>query len=177
MRQIFSVIFTGLAAALLGASQAGAGSVEVKGPHICCKQCVKVIGGILGKVDGVSEAKCDVQSKTVTFTAKDEAAAKAGLKAIIDGGFFGAATHDGKEIKIDVVTPKPGDKAEVVTVKGVHMCCGQCVNAAKKLFPDAKVSVEGKGPQKDVRVEGTGLEASAVIGSLRKAGFNGTVEK
>jgi copper chaperone CopZ len=177
MRQVFSVVLSGLAVALLAAGQAGAGSVEVKGPHICCKQCAKTIGGILSKVDGVSGAKCDIPNKTVTFTATDEAAAKAGVKAIVDGGFFGAATHDGKELKIDVATPKAGAKAEVVTIKGVHMCCGQCQTAAKKLFPDAKLSFEGKGPQKDVRIEGTGLEASAVIGSLRKAGFNGTAEK
>ena len=35
----------------------------------------------------------------------------------------------GKEIKIEVPTPKKGDKADVVTVKDVHVCCGQCQTA------------------------------------------------
>ena len=57
-----------------------------------------------------------------------------------------------------------------VEVKGPHICCGQCVKVAK-------VTYSGPGPQRDVRIEGAGLESSAVIQSLRKAGFNGTVEK
>jgi len=62
----------GFVAVVLFVGQAAASDVEIKGPHICCKQCVKVVGGILAKVDGVSDAKCDIQAKTISFTAKDE---------------------------------------------------------------------------------------------------------
>ena len=89
MRQVFMAMFAGLAVTVLSAAQALAGTVEVKGPHICCMQCVNVVGTILGKVDGVTDVKADVTTKTVTFTAKDDTAAKAGVKALIDGGFFG----------------------------------------------------------------------------------------
>src|SRR5438876_1157188 len=106
MHKFLALMLAGVTAAVLSAAQAGSGAVEVKGPHICCKQCVGVVTKILGKVEGVSDAKADVASKTITFTAKDEGAAKAGLKAIVDGGFFGNATLAGKELKVDVATPK-----------------------------------------------------------------------
>ena len=70
----------------------------VKGPHICCKQCINVAKKILSKVDGVSDVDPDQKTKTVTFKAKDEAGAKAGYKALLDGGFFGTATYDGKDV-------------------------------------------------------------------------------
>lgn len=172
-----SSLVAGVSAALFVAGAAFAGPVEVKGPHICCGQCVKVAVGLVSKVDGVSEAKADAKAKTVTFTAKDDAAAEAGVKALFEGGFYGKATHDGKDIKIKTGAPKKGEKADAVTVKGVHMCCGQCRTAAKKLFPDAKVSFEGPGPQQDVRVEAAGLDPRVVLDTLRKSGFNGTVAK
>src|SRR5262249_47457745 len=96
------------------AARALAEDVEVKGPHICCKQCVKVAVGLLKDVEGVSDAKADVKGKTITFTAKDEKAAQAGVKALVDGGFFGQATCGGKALKIDV--PAGEGKADTVTV-------------------------------------------------------------
>ena len=177
MRVLFGVLFAGLAAFALNAGTIAASDVEVKGPHICCAGCVKVVKSILGKVDGVSDVKADAKTKTVNFTAKDDGAAKAGLKALLDGGFFGAATNDAKEMKIEVATPKKGEKADTVTVKNVHACCGTFHKAIKGLFKDAKVTIEGDGPQRTVVVEGPGLECRAVIEALRKTGFNGTVEK
>jgi periplasmic mercuric ion binding protein len=177
MRYGFSVVFAGLAAVVLCAGSAIASDVEVKGPHICCGQCVKVVGKILEKVDGVSEVKADMTTKTVTFTAKDNAAAKAGFKALVDGGFFGAATEDGKELKLKGLKLKKGEKADTVAVKDVHVCCGQCEKAIMKLFKDSTVTFEGKGPQRTVSISGAELEASAVVAALRKAGFNGTPVK
>jgi len=177
MHKFLAVTLAGITAAVLSAAQGGSGAVEVKGPHICCKQCVNVVTKILSKVDGVSDGKADAKSKTVTFTAKDEGAAKAGFKALIEGGFFGTATLAGKEMKIDVATPKKGEKADVVTVKDVHVCCGQCENAVKGIFKDSKVSFEGSGAQRTVKVEGKGLETADVIESLHKTGFHGKVEK
>jgi copper chaperone CopZ len=177
MRYLFSVLFAGLAAALLSAGQAAASDVEVKGPHICCKQCVKVVDNILGKVDGVSDVSADIQTKTVKFTATNEKAAKAGFKALIDGGFFGSASNDGKELKIEVAAAKKGKKVDVVVVKDVHVCCGLCQKAIKGLFKDDNVTFEEKGPQRTVRIEGTELYRGTVLEALRKAGFNGKFDK
>ncbi len=175
MRQLFSVVIVGLAGAVLWADDAGGGKVEVKGPHICCGQCVKIATKILNKIEGVSEARADIKGRTVTFTAKDGKAAKAGFKALVDGGFFGAAAVDGKEIKLSLPAPKKGEKADTVAVKDVHVCCGQCQKAINKIFTDSKVSYEGKGPQKTVRIEGTGLDRAEVLDALKKAGFFGKI--
>jgi mercuric ion binding protein len=176
MRSLFSVVVAGLATVLLVAP-ASASDVEVKGPHICCGACVKAVGNILAKVDGVSGAKADTKTKTVTFTATDEKAAKAGFKALVDGGFFGSATNDGKELKLDAAGAKKGDKLDKVTVNGVHACCGQCKTAIKALFPDTKISYTGKGPQYNVTIEGSELYRGTVLEALRKSGFSGTFEK
>lgn len=177
MRQLVSLSLGGLALLLLSAGNAFASNVEVKGAHICCAQCVKVVAKILSGVDGVSDVKSDVKTKTVTFTAKNAAAAKAGFKALTDGGFFGTATEDGKALKADVAPVTKSEKVNSITVKNVHVCCGLCQKAVKATFPDAKVGFEGDGAQRTVTIEGTGLERSAVIDALRKAGFNGTIEK
>jgi copper chaperone CopZ len=176
VRKLVGMFVVCLVGVSVSASDATAGKVEVKGPHICCKQCVNIVGGILGKVEGVTDAACSIQDKTVTFNAKDAAAAKAGFKALLDGGFFGTATDDGKELKVDAGSAPEG-KADVVLVKAVHVCCGQCKTAVNKVFKDAKVSYEGKGKQLDVRIEGSGLDRVQVLDALRKAGFNGKVEK
>ena len=55
--------------ALAGVARAET-TVELKKVHICCGNCVKAIGGILEKVDGV-KGTCDQKAKTVTITATD----------------------------------------------------------------------------------------------------------
>jgi mercuric ion binding protein len=177
MRNLFGVLFAGVAVVVLSAAHVAASDVEVKGPHICCGNCVSAVKTILGKVDGVSEVKADAKTKIVNFTAKDDKAAAAGVKALVDGGFFGTATADGKELKIEAPATKKGDKADSVTVKGVHACCGQCVTAIKGLFKDAKVTVDGKGAQRTVIVEGTNLDKGGVLDALRGKGFNGELQK
>jgi hypothetical protein len=124
-----------------------------------------------------ADVKAGQKTKTVKFTPKDDKAAPEVITAQVDGGFFGKATEGGKELKIDAPTPKKGDKANVVTVKDVHVCCGACTNAINGIFKDAKVTYEGKGPQKTVRIEGNDLDRAEVLETLRNKGFNGSVEK
>jgi hypothetical protein len=172
-----SVVVCVAVGAFLWVNGAHAGSVEVKGIHLCCNNCVKQAGGILSKVEGVSDAKCDRDSKTVTFSAKDSKSAAAGVKALMDGGFFGTATEDGKDIKVAAAAPKSGEKANEVTVTQVHVCCKSCQTAIAGLFKGAEVEYSGVGPQKAVKVTGKDLDKAEVLATLRKAGFNGTVEK
>ena len=100
MRQLFVAIVAAVATVGLAAGNARADKVEVKGPHICCGQCIKAVSAIR-EVDGVSDVKSAAKSDEVTFTAKDEKAAVAGVKALIDSGFFGTAKQDGKELKVE----------------------------------------------------------------------------
>lgn len=159
-----------------GAAPASADEkAEIKGPHICCKNCVKAVEGILAKVDGVSDAKCSIKDKTVTFMAKDKAAAANALDAMIKGGFMGTAKFG--DDAITRTATKVEGKADEVVVKGVHACCGMCQTAIKGLFPDAKVTIAGTGPQKDVTIVGTDLSFDAVQQALNGKGFSGKVEK
>lgn len=176
MRFLSLALLTGLIA-LLSAGSSFADKIEVKGPHLCCPQCVNVAQGLLAKVDGVTDAKADAKTKTVTFTAKDAAAAKAGIDALVKGGFAGTATSDGKEIKVDLPKVEKGDKAAKVVVKDVHVCCGACQKGVKAALEGSKVTFEGKGPQRTVIIEGGELYIGTAIDALRKAGFNGTPEK
>jgi copper chaperone CopZ len=169
---VATVAFAGLA---LG--QARADKIVIKSTHMCCPRCVSTAKDVLSKVEGVSDADADKDAKTITFTAKDEKAAAAGVKALLDAGFFGTATRDGKEYKIDVPEVKKGTKADSVAVKDVHVCCVACQNNIAKTLKDLKVTYEGQGVTKSVKVEGKDLDKADILEALRKAGFNGSVEK
>jgi len=164
------------AALTLSAGAAQAGKVEVKNVHLCCGSCVKGVAKALAGVEGVTEVKGDQKTKVVSFTTADAKATAAGLKALLEAGYFGVATEDGKEVKLETPAPKPGEKADEVTVKGVHVCCGACQVAVNNLFKDAKVTYAKNAGKTDVKISGKGLEKAAVLETLQKAGFNGKVE-
>ena len=167
-------LLASLVVLFVGAGFAAASDVEVKGPHICCGQCVKVVGKILEKVDGVSDVRADSKTKTVTYKAKDSKAAKAGFDALRAGGFFGKATEDGKEIKLnEAYTKDAANKVDSVTVTNVHACCGMCHTAIKNLFKGSTVTIDGTGPQRTITIQGANLTQMSVLEALRKEGFNG----
>ena len=124
------------------------------------------------KVDGVSAAAA-VKGGSITFTTRDDKTTTAALTALANAGFLGAATDDGKEVKIDLPTPKKGETVDSVTITGVHLCCPNCQASCTNLFPDDKVEFLDKTT---VQVNGKGLDKWAVLDVLRKAGFNGTVK-
>jgi copper chaperone CopZ len=152
--------------------------VEVKGVHLCCNNCVKSVAGILKKVEGVADAKCDRATKTVTFTAKDAETAQKAVESLTRGGFFGSATCDGKALKFKVeVGLPPKGKVNTVTVNDVHVCCNSCRKAIQKLFPGATITYEGKGAQRNVTIAADNLEPDTVLRTLNVAGFHGTFGK
>jgi copper chaperone CopZ len=177
MRPFLIAAVATVAIAALSLGQARADKVEVKGTHLCCDRCLETVQAVLAKVDGVSDVATDKKAKTVSFTAKDAKVATAGIKALADAGFFGTVTTDDKETKIDVPEVKKGTKAETVTVKDVHVCCGNCKEGISKALKDLKITYDGEGVQKTVKVEGKDLDAVDIIAALRKAGYNGTVAK
>jgi hypothetical protein len=155
-----------------GAGTAYAGKVEIKGAHVCCPVCVKAITSVLNKVDGVSDAAA-AKGGSITFTTGDDKTTTAALTALANAGFLGAATADGKEVTIDLPTPKKGKTVDSVTVTGVHLCCPNCRASCANLFLDDKVEFPDKAT---LQVDGKGLDKWAVLDLLRKAGFNGTVK-
>jgi copper chaperone CopZ len=173
------LIVAATAAVLLAFSSnpaARADKVEVKGVHLCCGSCVKAVGSILGKVEGVSDVNCDRKTQTVTFTAKDAPTAAKAFVSLTRGGFYGKATTDGGKV-LQTKNEAGSGKAKQVTVSDVHACCGSCKVALQKLFKGAKVTVEGKGAQRTVIIAGENLEPAAVLETLRSGGFNGAVRK
>ncbi len=173
MRQFVIAAVASIALVGLSLGQASAAKVEFKGTHLCCPKCVSTVKEVLAKVDGVSDVATDQKAGTVTFTAKDDKVAGAGIKALVDNGFFGAATVDGKESKIETPEVKKGTKADSVEVKDVHVCCGRCKMGVAKALPDLKISYDGDGVMLTVKCEGKDLDKAVILEALRKAGFNG----
>jgi hypothetical protein len=173
MRRFVIVAAAALVALANGAISARADSVEVSGVHLCCPRCVTVASQAVGKVDGITDAKADRTTKKVTFSAKDEKATLAAKAALTEAGFFGTFKVDGKELASDAAPAKKGTQVAEVTVKGAHICCNACKNAAKGLFKEAKVEF----PEKDtIKLSGKDLDTADVLTTLHKAGFGGKIE-
>src|SRR5262245_18367439 len=98
-------------------------TIELKGTHLCCGQCVKAVGDILNGDEGVS-GKCDQKAKTVTITAKDETPAQKAVHSLAAGGFHGDTGSNSVTIKED--SGVKAGKVKTLTVSWVHNCCGQC---------------------------------------------------
>ena len=118
-------------AMMLAGTQSRAEEVTVSKTHVCCGACVKAVEAALADVEGVSDAKCDRDTKTITFTVANADAAKSGVKALADAGFAGVARMGGERVKSPGPGVKKGTKADDVTFTGVHLCCGGCVKSAE----------------------------------------------
>ncbi len=177
MRTATSLFSTALV--LLSAGAASAGSVEIKDVHLCCPSCVRGVDKALTGVSGVSAVKCDRAAKTVTFTAADDKAAQAGIDALAQGGFHGAATIDGKDAKFPASGAKEDAKADSIAVSNVHLCCGACVKAAEAAVK-AVAGVSGVKCDRDassVTVTGSDVSVAAVVKALNDEGFHATIRE
>ncbi len=161
------------------ADSAAAGEVSISGVHLCCGACVRDVGKALADVEGVANVACDRATKVVTFVATDAKSAVAGVTALAKGGFHGDAKFGDKTIEFPASGAKPGDKADSVTITGVHLCCGGCVNAASKAVKAeaAGATVNVDRDSTSVSVTGKGLDIAALVNALNKAGFHGTVKQ
>ena len=158
---------------------APAAEVTVRGVHLCCVTCVKAVTTALAAVDGVSDAACDRRAQAVTFSAAGDKAALAGVNALAAAGFHGTATHAGREVHFPPSGAKPGDRADAVTITGVHLCCGACVKAAETAVFGAVAGVQVVANRKTgtLTVTGNRVAVVAVVTALNKAGFHGTVKQ
>src|SRR5437763_13645756 len=89
----------GISCSLALAAQAET-RVTVKGVHLCCGQCVKIVGTAVGSVEG-AKAACDQDAGTVTITAPDDATAKKAIAAMVKEGFYGTPDNEKLAIKDD----------------------------------------------------------------------------
>jgi periplasmic mercuric ion binding protein len=175
MRQLAVLTMFVAAISFVQADQGAAVMCKADNLHLCCNQCDKSVRGILDKVEGISAVKVDRKADDkVTFQAKDEKAASAALAALVKGGFLPTVTAGDKKLIPEKVTVNV--KGDEITVTGVHVCCGACVKAVTALFTDAKVTVPGSGTMRDVIVSGKNLDGQAVLETMQKGGFTGTVQ-
>ena len=149
--------------------------VELKGVHLCCQGCVKEVGSILGKIDGVTP-KCDQKNKTVTITATDDQAAQKALDALAKGGYYGDTGNAKLAIKDDSGATK--GKVKTLTLTGIHNCCGNCCKAIKETVKkvDGTKSDDAK-PKMDTFTVTGDFDAADLVKALNAAGFHVKVKK
>jgi copper chaperone CopZ len=149
--------------------------VEVKNVHLCCPQCITAVGGVLKKVDGVTDPKCDKDTKTVTFTAKDADTAKKAIQALADAGFHGDA---GKDLALKDDSGVEKGKVKSITLTGTHNCCGMCNDALQKAIKSVDGVKDNTAKAKEKTFDVTGdFDAAALVKALNDAGFHVKVKK
>jgi len=149
--------------------------VVLKGVHLCCGGCVKTVGEVLGKVDGV-KPKCDQEAKTVTITAKDTETAKKALKALADAGFHGDTGDKDLAIKDDSGAEK--GKVKTLTLTGTHNCCGMCCKGIKTTLKKVDGVTGDTAKPKETTFDVTGdFDAVEVVKALNDAGYHVKVKK
>lgn len=163
--------------AVLAADEAG--TVTVRSVHLCCGACVTGAEDALEGIAGVSEAKADVNSKSVTFKAKDEKAAQKGIDALAEHGFFGKAAFGKKDLAFPDLGVKKGEKRDTIAFSGIHLCCGSCRKAVHEAFTklDGLTSMEIDPAEGSVKLNGGGLVVQDAVELLQKAGFYGKLKK
>ena len=156
-----------------------AGTVTVRGVHLCCGGCVTGAKDALDGIDGVSDVKADVNSKSVLFAAKNDKAAQKGIDALADHGFFGKAAFGKKDLAFPDLGVKKGEKRDTITFTGVHLCCAACKKAAHEALTklDGLSSMEIDAAEGKIKINGAGLAVQDSVDLLQKAGFYGKLEK
>jgi periplasmic mercuric ion binding protein len=163
-----------MALALTVATRAADVTVKISDVHLCCGSCVKIAQKVVGTVDG---AKADVSEDdgTITITGPDKATVQKVADALVAAGFFG--TSSDPSVKIDADTGAKGQKVQTMTITGLHLCCGKCVNAVHKTLLSVP-GVTGDTAAKNVKtftVTGD-FNDKDVMDALQKAGLTGKVE-
>jgi periplasmic mercuric ion binding protein len=163
-----------MAMALAFSARAADVTVKITDVHICCQSCVKGIQTTVAGVQGVTAA-VDQEGGTVTLTAADSATVQQAADALVAAGFYGKSSD--AAIKINADTGAKGVKVQSLKIKGVHLCCGHCVqslNDALSPVPGVKANTAKKGAES---FEVTGdFKDKDVFDALQKAGFTGKVE-
>lgn len=155
-----------------------AGEVQVTGVHICCGACVKAVDQSLQGIEGVSAVTSDRETRTVRFSAADDKAAGAGVKALAKAGFHGVAKHADAPVAFPASGAKEGAKAGQIKIGNVHLCCAACVRAAEEALKnvDGVGNVAADREASTVEVTGENVSVEALVKALNNAGFHATVQ-
>lgn len=157
----------------LATSALSADEVKVDGVHLCCGKCVQQAKASLTSVDGISKVRVNKSAETVVFDATGKDAAQLGLKSLAAAGFYGSLSVDGPTFDVDKTAKK-----DAVSVSGMHLCCGGCINSAVKAIKTVSGVDETDVAAKDGKISVSGSEISlvAVLKALHEAGMHGEVK-
>ena len=174
-----SLLSLAAAVAVLNVDLARAGEVKIEGVHICCSQCVNIAQSKLKTVDGVTNAKADKDSGTITLTAADDKAAAAAIDTLAKAGFRGTAKHGDKSLEFPGSNAEKGAKADTIMIAGVHLCCPACYRAAEDALKgvDGVSAVKSDKKEKTLEVTGKSVDLNAALEALFKAGFQASIKK
>lgn len=165
------------AAIAVGADESA--NVTIRSVHLCCGGCSEGAKGALDGIEGVSDVKADINSKSIVFAAKSEKAAQKGIDALAEHGFFGKAAFGKKDLAFPDAGAKKGEKRDTLTFNGVHLCCGACKKAVHEALTklDGMTSMEIDAASETVKLNGAGMVAVDAVELLQKAGFYGKLAK
>jgi copper chaperone CopZ len=174
-----SLLSLATAIALSSVAAVRAGEVKIEGVHICCGQCVSAVQKTLKGVDGVTGAKADKDSGSITLTAADDKAAAAAIDALAKAGFRGAAKFGDKTLEFPGSNAAKDAKADKITIAGVHLCCPACYKAAEKALQpvDGVTGVKADKKNKTLEVSGKDIDVNAALTALFKAGFQASANE
>lgn len=172
--------FCGIAVMLTAIAWAvdGPGLVTVRGIHLSCDACVVDSEGSLKEIAGISDAKADLNGRSLTFKARDEKTAQTGIKALAESGFFGRAAFGNKDLAFPDLGIKKGEKRDTITLTGIHLSCGACRKSAHEALTklDGLSSMEIDPAQRTIKLTGAGMIVQDAVDLLHKAGFYPTLK-
>lgn len=152
-----------------------AGTVTVKGVHLCCGGCSAGATKALENVKSIEQISCDINAKVISFEVPDKKTAQTAIEFLAKGGFFGTASYDDQPLKYPDSGAKKGVKVNEVTIYGLHLCCDSCVTQAQEALSksDRISSTEFDRAQGTVRLIGQQIDLQQAIGLLNQAGYYG----
>jgi len=170
MKSFFAT--TVLALALAGSAYADA-SVKLTDVHLCCQSCVKGVQKAVAKVPGV-KAESDMDDKTISLTAADNATLQKGVDSLVAAGYYGKSSDAAIKVKGD--TGAKDIKVQKLKIEDTHLCCGSCVKAVNKALADIPGVTGNTAAKGATSFEVTGdFNEKAVFDALQKAGLTGKV--
>lgn len=147
--------------------------LKLKGVHLCCGGCVDAVVAAVESVPGAA-SECDMENRTVTLTAKDDAAAQKALDAIAAAGLYGETGNERLRMKAEQNIP-PG-KVRKLKVSGIHNCCQPCYEAIEGAIRSVEGVTSDTAEPGETAFEVRGnFDAAALVRSLNAAGFHAKV--
>lgn len=152
-----------------------AAKVKVTGLPICCGECEEAVKKAFASAKDISNITVDLKEKSVSFTIADGEDSHSVYKGLEKAGMDGKTEINGKPLGTFssvgqfIGTPPPPPKE--ITIKAVHACCGECQKLIADAVKGGKVTFEGDGPTKTVKITGDKLDRTAIQKALSEKGF------